>query len=132
MLTADGPGGNWSFTYNSQDLPTTIVEPYGTLNVQYGIDGNITQMVNQPSFTTNYLYDAVGRLAKLTDAGGNLIELYSYDQERRDNSRHEASAGGNRPDRGCGSGNPGHERQTEPNLPHGEMKRSLGERSEFL
>ena len=68
MLTADGPGGDWSFTYNSQNLPTTIVEPYGTLTVQYGIDGNITQIVDQTGFTVNYDYDAVGRLSELTDA----------------------------------------------------------------
>ena len=68
MLTADGPGGDWSFTYNSQNLPTTIVEPYGTLTVQYGIDGNVTQIVDQTGFTINYVYDAVGRLSELTDA----------------------------------------------------------------
>ena len=79
MLTADGPGGDWSFTYNSQNLPTTIVEPYGTLTVQYGIDGNITQIVDQTGFTVNYVYDAVGRLSELTDASGNLIESYTYD-----------------------------------------------------
>ena len=79
MLTADGPGGDWSFTYNSQNLPTTIVEPYGTLTVRYGVDGNITQMVDQTGFTTNYEYDAVGRLSELTDGSGNLIESYSYD-----------------------------------------------------
>ncbi len=79
MLTADGPGGNWSFNYNSQNLPTTIVEPNGTLTVQYGIDGNITQIVDQIGFTVNYLYDSVGRLSELTDGSGNLIESYTYD-----------------------------------------------------
>ncbi len=79
MLTADGPGGDWSFTYNSQNLPTTISEPNGTLTVQYGIDGNITQIVDQTGFTTNYLYDSVGRLSELTDANGDLIESYTYD-----------------------------------------------------
>ena len=79
MLTADGPGGDWSFTYNSQNLPTTIVEPHGTLTVQYGIDGNITQIVDQTGFTTNYLYDSVGRLSELTNASGNVIESYTYD-----------------------------------------------------
>ena len=63
MQTADGPGGNWSFTYNSENLPTTIVEPYGTLKVQYGVDGNITQIVDQTGFTTSALYDSVGRQA---------------------------------------------------------------------
>ena len=79
MLTADGPGGDWSFSYNSQNLPTTITEPNGTLTVQYGIDGNITQIVDQTGFTVNYLYDSVGRLSELTDGSGNLIESYTYD-----------------------------------------------------
>ncbi len=79
MLTADGSGGDWSFTYNSQNLPTTIVEPYGTLTVQYGVDGNVAQIVDQTGFTANYEYDAVGRLSEITNASGNLIESYSYD-----------------------------------------------------
>ena len=79
MLTADGPGGDWMFTYSSQNLPTTIVEPNGTLTVEYGVDGNITELKDQTGFTTNYEYDAVGRLAKLTDANGDLVESYTYD-----------------------------------------------------
>ena len=79
ILTAVGPGGNWSFTYNSQNLPTTIGEPNGTLTVRYGIDGNISQIVDQTGFTVNYGYDSVGRLANLTDANGSLIESYAYD-----------------------------------------------------
>jgi RHS repeat-associated protein len=79
MLTADSPAGDWTFTYNSQNLPTTIVEPYGTLTVQYGIDGNITQIVDQTGFTVNYEYNAIGMLSELTDASGNLIESYTYD-----------------------------------------------------
>jgi RHS repeat-associated protein len=79
MLTASGPGGDWSFTYNSQNLPTSIIEPNGTLLVQYGIDGNITQIKDQTGFTTNYAYDSVGRLSELTDGNDNLIASYSYD-----------------------------------------------------
>jgi RHS repeat-associated protein len=79
MLMADGPGGNWSFTYNSQNLPTSIAEPFGTLTVSYGVDGNITQIIDQTGFTVNYGYDPVGRLSNLTDTNGNLIESYAYD-----------------------------------------------------
>ncbi len=79
MLTADGPGGDWSFTYDRQNLPTTIVEPYGTLTVQYGIDGNVTQIVDQTGFTVNYEYNSGGQLSEMTGTGGDLIEAYTYD-----------------------------------------------------
>ena len=79
MKTADSPSGDWSFAYNSQNLPTTITEPYGSLTVRYGLDGNITQIVDQTGFTTNYVYDTVGRLSELTDANDDLIESYAYD-----------------------------------------------------
>ena len=64
MLTADGPDDDWSFTYNSANLPTSIVEPFGTLTVQYDIDGDVTQIADQTGFTENYNYDAVGRLER--------------------------------------------------------------------
>ncbi len=79
MLTADSPGGDWSFTFNSGNLPTSIVEPFGTLTVEYDIDGNVTHIVDQTGFTESYIYDAVGRLSEVTDGSGNLIESYSYD-----------------------------------------------------
>ena len=75
MKTADSPSGDWSFAYNSANLPTTITEPYGTA-VRYVVDGNIAQIVDQTGFTTNYLYDSVGRLSELTDANDDLIEMY--------------------------------------------------------
>ena len=50
------PAATGRSTYNSQNLPTTIVEPNGTLNVQYGTDGNITQLwirrASSPTTTT--------------------------------------------------------------------------------
>ncbi len=79
MLTADSSSGDWSFTYNSQNLPTAISEPYGTLSVQYGIDGNVTQIVDQTGFKVKYGYDSIGRLSQLTDGNGDLIESYTYD-----------------------------------------------------
>jgi YD repeat-containing protein len=79
MLTADGPGGDWSYTFNSANLPTKVDEPFGSLTVQYGIDGNIVRILDQTGFTTNYVYDTVGRLSELTDESGNLIESYGYD-----------------------------------------------------
>ena len=80
LLTAAGPGGTWSFAYNDQDLPTQIIEPNGSYSIAYGIDGNVTQVVDQTGFTENYVYNVVGRLAKLTDVQGNLIESYMYDR----------------------------------------------------
>ena len=45
--------------------------------------GQRTQSLDQTGFTVNYTYDPLGRLYKLTDAGGNLIVQYSYDPAGR-------------------------------------------------
>ena len=39
--------------------------------------------MNQTGFTTNYRYDAIGRLAELTDASGAAIVTYTYDAAGR-------------------------------------------------
>jgi YD repeat-containing protein len=82
LLTATGPSGDWSFVYNSLNLPTQITEPNGALTYSYNVVGQTTQMVEttgSSTFTVNYLYDALGRLEQLTDANGNNIDTYSYD-----------------------------------------------------
>ena len=53
------------------------------LKFTYNAAGQRTSMVDQTGFTTNYTYDAVGRLSKLTDGSGNLIVTYTYDANGR-------------------------------------------------
>ena len=82
MLTATGPGGDFSAVYNSLNLPTQVTEPDGTIAYSYNIVGQTTKMVEtsgSSSFTVNYKYDALGRTEQLTDGNGNNIDTYTYD-----------------------------------------------------
>ncbi len=83
LLTAIDAGGTTTFSYTdpaSPDLLTEVAYPDGTyLKFTYDASGRRTQSVDQTGFATNYTYDALGRLSKLTDAGGNLIVQYTYD-----------------------------------------------------
>ena len=45
--------------------------------------GQRTKMVDQTGYTVNYVYDSVGRLTGLTDAGSNPIVTYAYDAAGR-------------------------------------------------
>jgi RHS repeat-associated protein len=87
MLSAAGPAGTISFGYQDSahpDLVTQVLYPNGQyLKFTYNTIGQRTQSVDQTGFTTNYAYDALGRLQKLTDAGGNPIVVYTYDAAGR-------------------------------------------------
>jgi RHS repeat-associated protein len=79
----DAQGNVTTFVYGDSSNPTLLTEidyPDGTwLKFKYNIVAQRTQSVDQTGFTINYNYDALGRLAKLTDGNGNLIILYAYD-----------------------------------------------------
>ena len=82
LLTATGPGGDYSFVYDSLNLPTQINEPNGVVTYTYNVVGQPTQMVEttgSSSFTVNYSYDSLGRLKQITDGSGNNIDTYTYD-----------------------------------------------------
>jgi RHS repeat-associated protein len=83
MLTAAGAAGKIQFAYqdsSNPDLLTEVLYPNGQyLKFSYDTIGQRTQSVDQTGYTTNYTYDALGRLSELTDGGGNLIVRYTYD-----------------------------------------------------
>jgi RHS repeat-associated protein len=83
MLTATSAAGTITFLYQNSstpDLLTEVLYPNKQyLKFSYNTIGQRTQSVDQTGFTTNYAYDTLGRLQKLTDGGGNLIVQYSYD-----------------------------------------------------
>jgi YD repeat-containing protein len=71
-----------SVTYGYDSANRLIQVSYGTgrsLTFTYDAGGRRTQMVDQDGFTTNYQYDAVGRLQALTDGNGANIITYAYD-----------------------------------------------------
>jgi YD repeat-containing protein len=83
MLTATDADGTITFTYTDPRNPsflTKVTYPDGTyLEFTYNVVGQRTQSVDQTGFTVNYAYDALGRLSKLTDGGGNTVVQYTYD-----------------------------------------------------
>jgi RHS repeat-associated protein len=83
MLTATDSDGTITFSYTDPrnlSFLTTVSYPDGTfLEFTYNVVGQRTESVDQTGFTVNYSYDALGRLAKLTEGSGNLIVQYTYD-----------------------------------------------------
>ena len=84
LTTATDASGNvTTFVYGDSTRPDLLTEvdyPGGKfLKFQYNAVGQRTQSVDQTGYTVNYTYDAVGRLWKLTDGGGNPIVQYAYD-----------------------------------------------------
>jgi YD repeat-containing protein len=79
----DAQGNVTTFLYGNPtnpDLLTEVEYPDGTwLKFSYNIVGQRTQSVDQTGFTTDYIYDALGRLSELTDGNDNLIVQYTYD-----------------------------------------------------
>ena len=80
LLRADGPGGDWSMTYNAQDMPSQISEPNGTLSVTYTTTGIPISLTDQNGFTVHSVYNSVGQLGAITDAKNQTIDAYTYDQ----------------------------------------------------
>jgi RHS repeat-associated protein len=90
LLTAtttatDGTASVTSYTYatGSREL-VNVSYPNGlSLTFTYDAGGRRTESVDQSGFRVNYQYDAVGRLARLSDGNGGLIVGYTYDAAGR-------------------------------------------------
>ena len=73
-----------AYAYDSANRLTKVT--YGTgrfLEFDYDAGGRRSRMVDQDGFTTNYLYDEVGRLEQLTDKDDANVITYSYDEVGR-------------------------------------------------
>ena len=84
LTKATDADSNVTYAYDSANRLTQV--SYGTgrsLTFAFDAGGRRTQMVDQDGFTTNYQYDAVGRLQKLTDGNGANIITYTYDSVGR-------------------------------------------------
>jgi RHS repeat-associated protein len=84
-ITSSGTVLTTSFTYATASNELVKITYPGNLFLEFSYDagGRRTQSVDQSGFTVNYHYDAVGRLAQLTDGNGNLIVSYTYDPAGR-------------------------------------------------
>jgi RHS repeat-associated protein len=80
LVSMTDPTGTTTFARDAADRITRVDYPNGTfLEYIYNAGGQRVRMRDQTGFTVNYGYDALGRLSKLTDGGGNLIVSYAYD-----------------------------------------------------
>ena len=80
LTSATDAHGTTAMQYDTADRLTRITYPSGRyLAFSYDAGGRRTQSVDQDGFTLDYQYDAVGRLAALTDGEGDPIVTYTYD-----------------------------------------------------
>ncbi|MFO0818420.1 MAG: LamG-like jellyroll fold domain-containing protein [Pirellulales bacterium] len=81
LIKATEDGQDTLFEYDSvNDTLTQVTYPNGRfLRFEYNSAGQRTSSVDQDGFTTNYAYDALGRLDRLTDGNGALVVDYDYD-----------------------------------------------------
>ncbi len=86
-ITAGGQSRTWTYTYNdfgqvtSVDGPRTDVGDVTTLT--YDVQGNLTSVTNALGHVTTYgAYDAHGRVGRITDPNGLIIDL-AYDVRGR-------------------------------------------------
>jgi len=71
--------GTTTLEYNAANELTSISYPGPpSLTFTDNAQGQRIQSVDQDGFTVNYVYDALGRLSKLTDGSDNLIVPYTY------------------------------------------------------
>src|SRR5262249_35476809 len=84
LKTATDATATITFAYDSADRLTRVDYPNGMyLQSTPDAGGRRIRMVDQTGFTTNYSYDAAGRLAGLTDGSGASIVVYTYDSAGR-------------------------------------------------
>ncbi len=83
-VSATDATGTTVLQYDSADRLMRITYPSGRfLQFTYDSGGRRSRSVDQDSFTVNYQYDSVGRLAGLTDGSGARIVTYTYDAAGR-------------------------------------------------
>ncbi len=84
QISAGDAGGTITLAYNSLDALARITYPGGKfLEFTYNEVAQRTRSVDQDGFTTNYHYDDLGRLERLSDGGGGLIVQHAFDAAGR-------------------------------------------------
>jgi RHS repeat-associated protein len=84
LTAATDPSGTTTFEYQFDDRLRKVTYPDGRfLQLAYDTAGRRASSVDQDGFTTNYVYDAAGRLAQLVDGTGARLVKYAYDDAGR-------------------------------------------------
>jgi len=80
QISASGPSGTTTMTYDAADRMTRISYPNGTsLQFTYDAAGQPTTQTDQTGFMEHFVYDALGRLAQVDDGNGHVFVTYTYD-----------------------------------------------------
>ena len=74
----DAEGNQTNITYNTLNLPTSVIDPKGYLTTFSYTGSRLTSMTNALNQTTTYTYTPEGFLASATDALGN-VTTFTYD-----------------------------------------------------
>jgi RHS repeat-associated protein/uncharacterized repeat protein (TIGR01451 family) len=85
LRTAVGPEGTNSMTYDPNTGWLTHIEYPGGKTFLFDHDamGNRTRRTDQDGYAVAYLYDAAGRLKRMTNSSGQLLVDYDYDAAGR-------------------------------------------------
>ena len=84
LLSATGPQGTTSFTYDGADRVTGVTYPNGlSIRYQYDAGGRESELKTSDGFREKFSYDDLGRLSKVTDGSGGPIATYQYDTAGR-------------------------------------------------
>ncbi|HKV29950.1 MAG TPA: RHS repeat-associated core domain-containing protein [Candidatus Dormibacteraeota bacterium] len=94
-LTATGPDGTASYTYDSRSRVTRVTDPrLGHFDLQYDSVSRVTSLTRPNGITDSYSYDANGRLAGIASTlGGTTIQnlTQTFDSNGQVASRTDAA-----------------------------------------
>ncbi len=94
-LTATGPDGTASYTYDSRSRVTRVTDPRGGIfDLQYDSASRITSLTRPNGITDSYSYDANGRLVAIASKlGGTTIQslTQTFDRNGQVASRTDAT-----------------------------------------
>ncbi|WP_406445219.1 LamG domain-containing protein [Streptomyces sp. NBC_00631] len=85
VLTASGPAGDSSFTYNADESPLTRTDAAGTSTYAYDTDGRLSTDTDAATGTTlTYQYNALSQPRTITYGSSGDVRTYGYDAQHRE------------------------------------------------
>ncbi|MBR3456125.1 MAG: VCBS repeat-containing protein [Bacteroidaceae bacterium] len=76
VKTSSDPVSSVSYTYASVGKPSAVTSGGSTVSITYNKKGNRTRIIDPDAGTTNFTYDALGRMLTKTDPKGTVSWTY--------------------------------------------------------